>query len=939
MPGGTADEFDFFLSRRGSVAVVAREVENVLAEKGYKVFVQDYDIPLGASFIEAMHEAIKKSRDLVVLFSRDYEGSPFTRKEFTSFEADRHFGSQDRQIVVLRCEDVPLRGLLADTVYQDLVGVTDAEERKRRIIAAAERHSSAQRPQRRRGRTFVGVPPRIASFTGRADALDRLDSILTRDKSVAVTQVGRAAVQGMGGVGKTSLAVEYAHRFRNLYDGVWWCPAETRTGLLSSLRDLAAEVGVASRDQADIEKAAKLALQRLTEQQDIWLLVYDNVVAPEEIADLLPAAGARVLITSRFADWTCWAEEVSLDVLPVEEAIALLQSRAGRIDQAGARTVADTLGGLPLALDHAAATCKRTQMSFAVYARKASSFIAVAPRGTGYPRSVAATFDLAINDAVSQCLKAEALMAFLACCAPERIPMTLVEGAIQNEIERMQAVAALSEVSLVKHDPFDNGMAAITVHRIVQAVMRRRTADLKMFVKEITRRAEEIFPRRAFRNPSAWPLCAALLPHVMMLREYNDTSDRELLGMRAKVLSFAADFLFARYAYGQSELVLREAIAAGKASLGADDPHVGEMLDSLRMVLQSVGRWGEASAIGQEARRIHEIRAGPEDLDVIRNRALDLERAGRVAEAEDLYRNALAHQEEKYGKEHQNITPYLDALGIFLLYRRPAEAEDLFRRCLAIKNALPEGTQSNWPSVAICMIRLAQFCEEAERYAEAEQFYRDALLIFDKSQQKDSLLADEHRGMFANLLTKVGNYQEAEAIYRDLLARGEQADNPIANHWVGLAIVLYATGRAAEAETCCQSAVDTQERLQGRNSVGFATFLSWMGCCLEEAHQFAQAESYCRNAIEILQAISAEPESMALALDRLAMVLLRGGHPEEALKHGTAALAMYEKDYGPFIPFTPVCAKICVSALIALGRSEEANALSTHYNVPAEVTK
>src|ERR1700719_3597044 len=156
-----AGNFDFFLSRRGSVAAVAREVADVLTARGYRVLVQDYDIPLGASFIEAMHEAIKNARDLVILFTRDYEESPYTRKEFTSFEAERLQGGQARHIVVLRCEDVPLRGLLADNVYQDLVGVTEPEERKRRIIAAAERQSSTPRPQRRRGRTFVGVPPRI----------------------------------------------------------------------------------------------------------------------------------------------------------------------------------------------------------------------------------------------------------------------------------------------------------------------------------------------------------------------------------------------------------------------------------------------------------------------------------------------------------------------------------------------------------------------------------------------------------------------------------------------------------------------------------------------------------------------------------------------------------------------------------------------------------
>jgi len=194
MPDAVPQRFDFFLSRRGSVAAIAQEVSDVLTASGYRVIVQDYDIPLGACFIEKMHEAVKNARGLIILFTGDYEQSPYTRKEFTSFEAERLRDERDRHIVVLRCEDAPLRGLLADVVYQDLVGVAEPEERRRRILAAAERQ-----PARRRGRTFVGVPTRIAGFTGRADELDRLDAILTLDRPAAVTQVGRAAVQGMGG--------------------------------------------------------------------------------------------------------------------------------------------------------------------------------------------------------------------------------------------------------------------------------------------------------------------------------------------------------------------------------------------------------------------------------------------------------------------------------------------------------------------------------------------------------------------------------------------------------------------------------------------------------------------------------------------------------------------------------------------------------------------
>src|SRR5262249_32635537 len=151
------------------------------------------------------------------------------------------------------------------------------------------------------------------------------------------------------------------------------------------------------------EQVGKAVLRRLAGQRATWLLVYDNVAAPDAIEDLLPSVGARVLITSRFSDWRELANEVTLDVLPLEEAGSLLQSRTGRSDAVGAKRVAEALGNLPLALDHASAYCKRTQATFAQYTEKASNLISTAPRGAGYPRSVAATFDLAITEAAAQC--------------------------------------------------------------------------------------------------------------------------------------------------------------------------------------------------------------------------------------------------------------------------------------------------------------------------------------------------------------------------------------------------------------------------------------------------------------------------------------------------------------------------------------------------------
>jgi tetratricopeptide (TPR) repeat protein len=626
MPGGAGGRYDFFVSRRGSVSTVAQEVADVLIDKGYAVIVQDYDIPFTANFIEAMHEAIKNSRDLVVLFTRDYEESPHTRNEFTSFQADAAQSAEPRRIVILRCEDVPLRGHFAPIVYQDLVGIDDPQERKRRIIAAAKGHSQGFRPP---PRPFVGVPPRVANFTGRADALDRLDAILMGDKKPgAITQasVGRAAGQGVGGVGKTSLAFEYAHRFRDLYAGVWWCPAETRVGLLASLAGLGGELDPALKNEADVERAAQAALRRLAEQRAIWLLAYDNVTGPEAIADLLPSAGARVLITSRFSDFASWAEEVALDVLPLGEATGFLQSHTSRTDAAGATILAEAPS---------------------------------APRGAAYPRSVAATFDLAIAEAVANCPAAEGLMTYLAHCAPERIPMALLEDAIADEDKRVEALAALAEVSLLRHDPFEDGTLAVTVHRRVQTVARARAqakGEAKASIELLMGRLAAIYPDDAYINPTSWPLCAQLTPHLLALREAAPDGVAKSAGW-PELLNGAGLFFHRRGAYGQAEPLFREALAIREKALGAELFESAESLNKLASLLHAQGDLAEARPLFERALAINEKALGPEHpetADSLNNLASLLHAQGDLAGARPLFERAPAIREKMLASEHPN---------------------------------------------------------------------------------------------------------------------------------------------------------------------------------------------------------------------------------------------------------------------------------------------
>jgi hypothetical protein len=252
------DAVDFFISRRGAKAAMAQEVADVLLEADYTVLVQDYDILPGSNFVATMHEALKRCRHLVVLLTKDYDASEFTLMELANFLASAARSGGERRLVVLRVDDCNPEGVFAGVVYGDLVGIEDPNERKERILAAAEGRTRAGA---RRPKIFENIPPRDLHFTGREHILMQLHGVLMdSDRPAAIMQ---AAIHGLGGIGKTSLAVEYAHRFASAYAGAWWARAQERTLLVASLATLAGRLEPRLAEEADHEAAARAGLSRL----------------------------------------------------------------------------------------------------------------------------------------------------------------------------------------------------------------------------------------------------------------------------------------------------------------------------------------------------------------------------------------------------------------------------------------------------------------------------------------------------------------------------------------------------------------------------------------------------------------------------------------------------------------------------------------------------
>ncbi len=230
------------------------------------------------------------------------------------------------------------------------------------------------------------IPRRNPGFTGREDLLT---DIRTR---LAVPPWRPLVLHGLSGVGKTSLALEYVHRKRDSYDIVWWIVAEQLPQARSALVTLGERQEWPSSQ--DMRQTIRGILGRLEAATFRWLIVFDNAADPEEIAQLLPAAGGDVLITTRDTAWLDRGRAVTVDVLPREDSIRLLRSRSS-ISFDEADQLAGRLGDLPLALEQAAAMRAATSITVTEYLRRLGEdayAVLDAGRPSDYPETVARAF-------------------------------------------------------------------------------------------------------------------------------------------------------------------------------------------------------------------------------------------------------------------------------------------------------------------------------------------------------------------------------------------------------------------------------------------------------------------------------------------------------------------------------------------------------------------
>ncbi|HEX3554257.1 MAG TPA: tetratricopeptide repeat protein [Thermoanaerobaculia bacterium] len=786
--------FDVFLSHNSQDKPAVRQIGEALRERSLKVWLDEWELVPGRPWQEAVEEILATVRSSAVLVGQDGLGpweTPEMRACLTQMVRRK---LPVIPVLLPGCPQAPTLPLfLGEVTWVDLRSGLSEEG-----LDLLEWGITNNKPNREKKKP--GSPgPRIHNLPylplgdllkGRDEELRTLETNLHGSAAAtAITQT--QAIHGLGGIGKTRLAVEYAWRSGDRYDAALFVVVDSAEALRSGLAGLTrlgltGLVPVPSRAQEE-EVAAVLAWLR---EHERWLLILDNVdtnEAAEAVRKILPQLqGKPVLITSRRRNWPAGIRKQPLDELGPEEATAFLLQRTDEVrtpskdDPERVRQLAGILDGLPLALEQAAAYIARHQMTFSKYLeiweKERESVLDWRDNDqTEYPASVAATWQTTFRQLHST---AAALLRLTAYLAPDPIPLDMFEkgtGIVEEAVGLLleeagqetspqavrEGLAELADYSMIVREG-ETG----TVHRMVQEVVRSRIPEERQreWIERVLRLVNDFSPLEP-EDVRTWPVWNVLRPHATAVTDQADRAG--ITDPTARLMSQLATLLYAKSLYAEAEPLICRALKIDEDSFGQHHPNVARELNNLAQLFQDTNRLAEAEPLMRRALKIDEDSFGQDHPHVARglnNLAALLQATNRLAEAEPLMRRALKIDEDSFGQDHPDVAIRLNNLAQLLkATNRLAEAEPLMRRALKITE---DSFGQDHPNVARGLNNLALLLQATNRLAAAEPLMRRALKIDEDSfgQHHPNVAIDLNN--LALLLQATNRLAEAEPLMR-----------------------------------------------------------------------------------------------------------------------------------------------------------------------------
>jgi tetratricopeptide (TPR) repeat protein len=890
----------------------------------------DRDIKAGQMWEDEINRHLSTADIILLLVSADFLASDYCYSVELQFALQRHeMGTAVVIPIIIRPVDwsiTPFHGLQALPIDGRAIvnwanrdqAFFDISQGLRRIIGKRIPQQIGSHAFHRSSQSLWTVPYRQNRFfTGRDDILTELSSYFS---SWNVINTPIASLSGIGGVGKTQIALEYAYQSSDTYQAIFWINATSHDTFLAdivTLTDILALPPTKGMEPSAVVSLVKRWLSSHTQ----WLLILDGVFDLSLVAEIIPlrSSGHVLLTTQALVISRTYAHLFEIEKLTEQKGLELLLRRTGLLleeqknqhiaseDVTEALHIYHALDGLPLALDQAGAYIEETGCSLAEYHHRyqQQQLTILSLRGgheMSHPASVVTTWSLSFAYLEQQDACAADLLRACAFLASEVIPQQIflrgaaflgpcLESLLTDETRFDGAIKILRQIAFVRRFP---QAQTLSLHRLVQVVLRSQMVidEQALWAQRVVQALCVAFPQRTDQE---WARCSLYIPHVSVCERLLENYHLDCPA--AGALFYRAGRFFHDHAqYIQAEHLYLRALSI-KEILPPDVEPEGiiEVLESLGWLTLDQGQFARAEPFFLRAQVLKEHLYGHEHLEM----AITLHALGRLAhaqyrykEAEALYLEALHIKEHTAGAEDAETATTLHALGWLLQDRGQYDvALSYYQNALLIRFKV---LGSEHVSTSITIHELARLAHRQKKYEQAEKLYLESLSI------KKRILSSEHPFI---------------AIAMDALAHLYQDQN-----------------RAEEAETFYQHALTIREQYFGPEHQFTAEVIHHLACMYQEQRQLQQAEILLVRAVDIReQTLGSNHPITAISLHQLARLYSLQQRWDEADVLYQRVLAIREQALGPLHPSTQSVMRGYAQFLRSLQRDTDALVLEQRF--------
>ncbi|KAG2026624.1 hypothetical protein GB937_001409 [Aspergillus fischeri] len=665
----------------------------------------------------------------------------------------------------------------------------------------------------------LSAVPAIEEFIGREDDVNRLWDYL----QPRIPQTRKVAVlHGLGGIGKTQLAIHFARKHKDDFTAVFWLSGKDRSALILSLstclpRIQGHPVNNEAKNEEEAEQRANQVLQWLAVPGNTkWLLIFDNVdqYAPfpdcntrgYDICEFFPKADhGSIIITSRVQRLTEVGKPFPIKKLTQEDATQLLLQSSGFSAQGAAQVeakevvdiipIVDRLDGLSLAIVLAGAFMRETGTSckeyLKLYKETWSDLQSQAtPTRHYWQGNILETWMITYQEIQKRDPTAATLLLLLACFDNRDIWYELIRGglncshtppwfeaAVSNKLAFKAKIKVLVGFSLVEPRRQEG---SFTIHPVIQDWCFHIAASEKQTVQLYELALVSVGYTVSSKNDREYArLQQRLLPHanhVIKREKYSWPDDKVAVwGSFSGLGNLYSD----QGKLKEAEEMYQQALAGYEKALGLDHPSTLDIVNNLGNLYSDQGKLREAEEMYQRALAGYEKALGldhPSTLKTVANLGTLYSAQGKLKEVEEMYQQALAGYEKALGLDHLSTLGTVNNLGIlYYTQGKLREAEEMYQRALA---GYEKALGLDHPSTLDIVNNLGALYRSQGKLREAEDMYQQALAGKEKAVGLGSLSTLGTVNNLGALYYTQGKLREAEEMYQRALAGYEKALGP-----------------------------------------------------------------------------------------------------------------------------------------------------------------